>query len=241
MDKLKWCIDYLIKYNHLNIFVKTYDFNTLRALMNITMPYNISDEFYKYQDEILKNRGEMVVDSLDFEYKNNITIYKGDITLLKCDAIVNACNETLLGCFKPLHSCIDNQIHSYAGLKVRRDLMTIMNGENEKNGSCRMTSAYNLPCKYIFHTVGPQVNGYVTDINKCDLANCYKSCLNMAESLNLKTIAFPCISTGVYGYPKALACDVSYDTVIKFNKNIKIIFNVFTDVDYKFYKDKIDK
>lgn len=246
IDELKWCIDYLSNYNHLNKFLNTYDFNTFRGLMNITMPYDLSLKYYNYQDDILKNEinKHKIIDVNDF--KDDISIYKGDITLLKADCIVNACNELLLGCFSPLHTCIDNAIHSFAGLQMRRDLMKIMDlqAHDEENGKCKYTFGYNLPSKYVFHTVGPKVFGNVSKDNERDLKNCYISCLDMAKKLNLKSIVFPCISTGIYGYPKESASKLAISEVKKYLKNsdykIKVIFNVFTDLDYSLYKKGLE-
>ena len=242
MDSLNWCIDYLISYNHLANLKYTYNFDTFRALMNITFPNNLSDEYYDKQDYVLKEllSSKKVIDANSLKYINNIAIYKGDITLINCDAIVNACNEKLLGCFQPLHNCIDNAIHSFAGLEVRRDLMKIMKKQNhdEENGKCKVTRAYNLSSKYIFHTVGPKVYMEITKKDKQDLANCYLSCLSMAIDLNIKTIVFPCISTGIYGFDKEKAAQIAYKTVndfLKINKSIKVIFNVFTNEDYNIY------
>lgn len=245
MDELKWCIDYLSKYNHINKLLNVYDFNTFRALMNITTPYSLSDEYYKYQDEIIKNELKKK-DIIDVSTFNDISIYKGDIISLKADVIVNACNEKLLGCFSPLHNCIDNAIHSFAGLEMRRDLMEIMDKQNhdEENGKCKVTKGYNLNAKYVFHTVGPKIFGNVTKENENDLRNCYLSSLKMAIDMKLNSIVFPCISTGIYGYPKDLARDLAIKTVKEFlnenNSNIKVIFNVFTDYDYKLYKEKLE-
>jgi len=242
MEELNWCIDYLISYNHLTNLKYTYNFDTFRALMNITFPNNLSDEYYDKQDYVLKEllSSKKVIDANSLKYINNIAIYKGDITLIKCDAIVNACNEKLLGCFQPLHNCIDNAIHSFAGLEVRRDLMKVMKKQNhdEENGKCKVTSAYNLPSTYIFHTVGPRIDETITKKDEQDLANCYLSCLSKAIDLNIKTIVFPCISTGIYGFDKKKASQIAYKTVsdfLKINKNIKVIFNVFTNEDYNIY------
>ena len=247
MNEIKWCIDYLSNYNHINKLVNGCDFNTFRALMNITIPYDLSSDYYNHQDNILKN--ELLKKSIvDIEkFNKGISLYKGDITLLKVDTIVNACNEKLLGCFSPLHNCIDNAIHSFAGLQMRRDLMIIMEeqGHDEENGKCKVTSAYNLPAKYVFHTVGPKAFGNITKDAEDDLRNCYISCLDKALEMKLNSIAFPCISTGVYGYPKELACNVAISTVKNYlnknNSNIKVIFNVFTSYDYELYKEKINK
>lgn len=212
------------------------------------MPDNLSDEFYDNQDkvlqEILKTKNIVDINNLSFN-KDNIALYKGDITLINADAIVNAANEKLLGCFIPLHKCIDNAIHSYAGLQVRRDLLKVM--EKQKNdeevGKAKITKAYNLPSKYIIHTVGPQVENRVTKQNEIDLANCYYSCLKLADSLDLKSIVFCSISTGVYGYPIAKASTIAINTVRdylhKTNSKIKVIFNLFSQSDYEIYKERL--
>ncbi len=248
MKELNWCIEYLKKYNNITYDLKLPDLEALRALENITMPDNLSDEFYDNQDkvlqEILKTKNIVDINNLSFN-KDNIALYKGDITLINADAIVNAANKKLLGCFIPLHKCIDNAIHSYAGLQVRRDLLKVM--EKQKNdeevGKAKITKAYNLPSKYIIHTVGPQVENRVTKQNEIDLANCYYSCLKLADSLDLKSIVFCSISTGVYGYPIAKASTIAINTVRdylhKTNSKIKVIFNLFSQSDYEIYKERL--
>ena len=250
MDEIKWCIGYLKEYNKLNGLFNLPDDLTLRALMNITMPINLSDEFYTKQNiaikDIYKSKQIVDVNNLHPIYKN-IYLYKGDITLIKADAIVNACNEKLLGCFSPLHSCIDNAIHSFAGLQVRRDLMIVMNnqGFDEPNGKAKITPGYNLPAKYILHTVGPKAFLGVTKQNEEDLYSCYISCLNLANEYKLNNIVFCSISTGVYGYPINKACKVAIKAVLDYldnNKNTtieKVVFNVFSREDYDVYNRTI--
>lgn len=243
MLNLNWCIDYLKKYNHINQNLE-YNWPTLRALLNITMPYNLSDDFYDKQDEVIK---DIIFKNEIFDVatlNNGISLYKGDITLIKADAIVNACNNKMLGCFVPGHHCIDNAIHSFAGLEVRRDLMKVMEeqGYDEPNGRCKVTKAYNLPSKYIFHTVGPVYNGSKQDI--LDLELCYLSCLEMADKMKLNSIVFCSLSTGIFGFPIEKASEIAIKTVKKYleseNKNIKkVIFNVFSDGDYDVYSRKI--
>ena len=243
MLNLNWCIDYLKKYNHINQNLE-YNWPTLRALLNVTMPYDLSDEFYRKQDEAIK---EIVSKKEIFDVatlNNGISLYKGDITLIKADAIVNACNNKLLGCFVPGHHCIDNAIHSFAGLEVRRDLMKIMQeqGYDEPNGRCKVTKAYNLPSKYILHTVGPVYSGSKQD--NIDLESCYLSCLVTADKMNLKSVVFCSLSTGIFGFPIEKASEIAIKTVKKYleseNKNIKkVIFNLFSDGDYDVYDRKI--
>lgn len=245
MSNIDWCIDYLKEINNINEDISLKKEDALRALMNITMPYDLSDEFYSKQDEALleiRNKRELIdVESLPF-IKNKISLFKGDITLLKADAIVNACNEKLLGCFVPLHGCIDNAIHSYAGLEVRRDLLKIMNeqGHDEPNGKAKITKGYNLPSKFIIHTVGPKVFGRVTHDNEMDLYNCYISSLRIADECRLQSIVFCSISTGIYGYPFNKAIKVALRAVNYYleneNKNLKrIVFDVFKESEYEEY------
>ena len=243
MDDLKWCINYLKDYNHITTLLDVNDFNTLRGLMNITLPYDLSDEYYKRQDNILKvllSKKEITDIS---SFKDGISLYKGDITLIKADAIVNACNNKLLGCFVPGHHCIDNAIHSFAGLEVRRDLIKVMEeqGHDEENGKCKVTKAYNLPSKYIFHTVGPVYSGLKQDT--LDLESCYLSCLKVADKMKLDSIVFCSLSTGIFGFPIEKASEIAIRTVKKYleeeNKNIKkVIFNLFSDGDYDVYDRK---
>ncbi len=250
MDELKYCISYLAKVNNINVEELKNDFSTFRGLMNITMPYELSDEYYLNQDIVLKNElnKKDIIDVNNLEYKNHLAIFKGDITTLKADAIVNACNSKLLGCFVPNHSCIDNAIHSFAGLQVRRDLLQIMEeqGYEEENGSCKVTKGYSLPSKYIFHTVGPIVKNKLTYSNIFDLTSCYKECLKKACEMKLKSIVFCCISTGIYGFPKDKASKIAISVCKEYllnNKDTtidKIIFNVFGLEDYEYYKRNID-
>lgn len=212
-----------------------------RALCNVRPPRPVTDEFIALQDEYLRQKTveRGVADVKGFEYKDNIALWQGDITRLNADAIVNACNSALLGCFTPLHNCIDNIIHSNAGVQVRLDCNVIMRGGHEKNGGVKVTKAYNLPSKYIFHTVGPVVYGKKPDAeNVRDLTNCYLSCLKKADEMRLENIAFCCISTGVFGYPKREACALAVSTVKNYlasGSNLKVIFNVFLDEDARLY------
>ena len=213
-----------------------------RALCNVRPPMLVSAEFLSLQNEYLterkKERG--VVDVEKFAYTVGISLFKGDITTLNAEAIVNAANSAMLGCFHPLHNCIDNAIHSAAGVQVRLDCNDIMKGREAENGEVIVTKAYNLPSKFIFHTVGPIVNGRTTKENKSDLAKCYRNCLIKADEMKLKSIAFCCISTGVFGYPNEEAADLAVKTVRKYkaqtDSRIKVIFNVFTEKDYDIYK-----
>ena len=217
--------------------------------MNITMPYDLSDDYYKWQDLILLNNLELkeITEVYDLKFNNQIALFKGDITTIKADAIVNACNEKLLGCFQPLHNCIDNAIHSHAGLQVRRDLIKVMKeqGNDEQNGKCKVTSGYNLPSKYIFHTVAPKCFYGVSKQAAEDLKNCYLSCLQKADEMNLQSIVFCSIATGIYKYPIKKASKVAISTVKEYLKNtnskLKVVFNLYSLEDYKIYERELNE
>lgn len=244
-ENIDFCIEYLKNINDINGKIHLSKLDTFRALMNITMPVNLNEEYYKKQDLVLqKIKSESVIIDVNdlLPMTNKIYLYQGDITKVSADAIVNACNSKLLGCFQPLHSCIDNAIHSFAGLQVRRDLMKIMKeqGEDESSGKAKITNAYNLPSKYILHTVGPIVSGIPTKEDELDLYNCYISCLKLADSYRLKSIVFCSISTGIYGFPIKKASKVAVKAVKEYlkkeNNNIeKVIFDVFSKEDYDVY------
>lgn len=216
-----------------------------RALRNIREPKKISKDYLRMQDEYLqeeiKRKGVITEKEIPKEL-DCISIWRGDITTLRIEAIVNACNEYLLGCFNPTHRCIDNEIHSFAGMQLREECNHIMKGNTLDNGEVVLTSAYNLPSTYIIHTVGPQIQGKIKEQNQNDLRNCYWNCLELCKKKKIRTIAFPCISTGLYGYPKKEACKVAIQTVLNFirenpNTMKHIIFNVFKEEDYEIYKN----
>ena len=249
MNELDWCVRYLKEYNGIRGEIDLPIEKAFRALMNITMPVGLSDEFYEKQDAVLKRlneeKGVVAVNEIE-PLKGYVSLYKGDITTLKADCIVNACNEKLLGCFQPLHGCIDNAIHSFAGLQVRRDLMFVMQkqGTDEPNGKAKITSGYNLPSKYILHTVGPKVGYKVSEKDREDLKNCYLSCLRLADENKAESVVFCSLATGIYGYPISEASKIATITTKKYmeeeNKNIKkIIFNVFSERDYDVYNGRI--
>ena len=223
----------------------------LRALMNVTMPYDLPDKFYRVQDELLeeecRNKRLYSIDDMETStLDKRLLLFKGDITTIRVDAIVNAANSALLGCFRPLHNCIDNIIHSAAGLEVRRDLMKVMKrqGCEEETGKAKITKGYALPSKYIIHTVGPIVTGRRPDENdEALLSSCYASCLKLLTENNLNSIAFPCISTGVFGYPKKDAPKVAVNAVMEFLKEDRtvkhVVFNVFEDEDEEYYRKEL--
>ena len=218
----------------------------LRALFNVRMPKAASDEFLKIQDEYLREETRLkgVTDISAFTpIQPDIYLWQGDITTLKCDAIVNAANNQMLGCFCPNHGCIDNAIHTYAGVQLRLACAELMKkqGHEEPTGQAKITPAYNLPCRFVIHTVGPIVYGRLTDKDCELLRSCYRSCLKVADENNLKSIAFCCISTGEFHFPNDRAAEIAIDTVKKYKaetqSEIKVIFNVFKDTDYKIYRE----
>lgn len=225
------------------------DFNEqwilLRSLMNIRYPKPIDDEFIKIQDEFLRKEIEKkgIVDISELtQVQQDLYVWKGDITTLKCDGIVNAANSQMLGCFYPNHGCIDNAIHTYAGIQLRLECADIMRiqGSEEQTGKAKITQAYNLPCKYILHTVGPIVYGKLTEKNKKELSDCYSAGLTLAEKQGLRSIAFCCISTGEFHFPNQQAAEIAVETVKCYksqnNSDIKVIFNVFKAEDYDIYR-----
>ena len=249
MEKL----DYLIKTLNSNIGVpqdKKEKEDLLRTLMNIWEVEELPDEFYRRQDEYLQEKlAQTELTSLEqlIEVEKNIYLWQGDITTLKVDAIVNAGNKALLGCFIPHHRCIDNAIHSKAGLQLRKECFDIMQnqGQYEKTGQAKLTSGYNLPAKYVVHTVGPIIYDKVEERDKELLASCYRNCLELAVKNGIKSIAFCCISTGEFRFPNELAAEIAVSTVRTFFKNypeseIKVVFNVFKDSDFNIYRKILD-
>lgn len=218
----------------------------LRALFNVRMPKPVSDEFLKIQNDYLKE--EIKEKGItDFSALNpvfgDIYLWQGDITTLKCDAVVNAANSKMLGCFCPNHGCIDNAIHTFSGVQLRLFCAELMRKQahDEKTGSAKITPAFNLPCRYIIHTVGPIVRGAVTKKDCELLKSCYRSCLELAEENGLESIAFCCISTGEFHFPNKAAAEIAIKTVKEYKaetqSEIKVIFNVFKDADRNVYRE----
>ena len=221
----------------------------LRGILNQIPPYDFGNEFFELQDKLLtsETNEKNITKQKDLNFDDNIAVFQGDITTIAVDAIVNAGNSHLLGCFVPNHKCIDNIILSCGGFQIRNDLNIIMQkqGHSEPNGNAKITNAYNLPSKYVIHTVGPCIYGELTQKDKQELASCYASSLNIAKEMNLHSIAFCCISTGEFMFPNDIACDIAVDTVknwLKENKyDIKVVFNVFKDVDRSLYERKLQR
>lgn len=198
----------------------------LRSLMNVRYPgKRFSPEFLRLQDELLTEEQEEkgVVDVLELPTVNSdsrISLWQGDITCLKADAIVNAANSQMLGCFIPCHACIDNAIHSAAGLQLREECQELMQaqGHEEPVGRAKITKGYNLPAKFVLHTVGPAVSGTVTREDEKKLESCYRSCMELAEANGIRSIAFCCISTGVFCFPNERAAEIAIQTVREYLK-----------------------
>lgn len=221
----------------------------LRSLMNVREPKALSEKFLEIQDEFLKEqvKEKGIVKLADIESipaNEKISIYQGDITRLEVDAIVNAANSQLLGCFIPCHGCIDNIIHFSSGLQLREECNKIMKKQAhpEETGKAKITSAYNLPSKYVIHTVGPIVYDNLTAKLESDLESCYKSILKCAVENNLRSLAFCCISTGEFHFPNRRAAEIAISTVEEFLKDNgdkfdRIIFNVFKDIDKEIYEN----
>ncbi len=262
-------IDYLIKYllnDNPQVVVKkeAEDINEkiglYRSLCNIREARSISDEYIKKEHEfleaLLKNSKVTHVNTIESISKtgldNNlsnpdkIALWKGDITKLEIGAIVNAANSRGLGCFIPGHICIDNQIHTFAGIPLRLECSKIMKTMNNNlpTGESFITKAYSLPSDYVIHTVGPIINNSVEEYQKEQLANCYTSSLKLAIKNNIRTVAFPCISTGVFKFPKQLAAKIAVNTVDKFiSENPDsfdlIVFDLYDDTDVIIYENSI--
>lgn len=217
----------------------------LRSLLNIRPPKTASQKFLEVQDAYLQEectkKGVISLSDLS-QVQPGIYLWQGDITRLSTDAIVNAANSAMLGCFVPCHGCIDNAIHSAAGVELRLECSRIMEKQRTKEpaGNAKITNAYNLPCQYVLHTVGPVIHGEVT-AKDCDLlSDCYRSCLELAAAYRLKSVAFCCISTGEFRFPNEKAAEIAVQTVQDYQKNNQngpeVVFNVFKDRDYQLYR-----
>lgn len=227
----------------------------LRSLMNVRFPGEVPERFLEVQDALLQAElGEkQIVDAeslptVGAEYacttvKNDdrIVLWRGDITCLKIDAIVNAANSQMLGCFVPCHGCIDNVIHSAAGVQLRNECAMLMQqqGREEPTGKAKITGAYNLPAKYVLHTVGPVIGGTVTKKQEEQLQSCYVNCLKLAEAQGLHSVAFCCISTGEFHFPNKLAAQIALSAIDRYlsqSKLERVVINVFKEEDENIYK-----
>lgn len=218
----------------------------LRSLMNLRPPLPLSVDYVDLEDQLLsaerQEKGVIDVSTLPTTAEPHIVLWRGDITRINAESIVNAANSALLGCFHPCHDCIDNAIHSAAGLQLREECSRIMReqGHEEPAGRAKITSAYHLPSKYVVHTVGPIVAGHLQNNDCVLLASCYSSCMALAEQNNIQSIAFCCISTGEYRFPAEKAAEIAIHTVQEYLSNrqtkMKVIFNVFKESDERTYR-----
>ena len=250
-ERLRYLVEGLVAeykemhYEHIDIPMNEDEqFILFRSLCNIRAAGAMPIEWMKVQDKFLNTlaheKGIVRIKDME-EREPQIYLWQGDITRLSVDAIVNAANNQLLGCFAPNHKCIDNAIHTFAGIELRMECARMIEYMDmpEKTGVARKTYAYNLPASHVIHTVGPIVYDTITDLEKEQLASCYRSCLELANAYSLKSIAFCCISTGEFRFPNELAAQIAIDTVRTYlketNSKIQVVFNVFKDIDYDIY------
>ena len=217
----------------------------LRSLMNVRHPVAISRDFLEVQDAYLQEElaGKQITRLSELSpVREGIYLWRGDITTLECGAIVNAANSGMTGCYQPCHNCIDNCIHTYAGVQLRLKCAEIMEqqGYEQPTGQAKITPAFNLPCDYVIHTVGPIVRGKLTQQHCELLKSCYRSCLELADEKNVGSIAFCCIWTGVFMFPNDKAAEIAVDTVQEYKaetgSKIEVVFNVFKEQDERIYR-----
>ncbi len=238
IENIDFCIRYLLEQNQTQADIPAElaeKQRLLRALMNIWEPQPLSKEFLRAQNaELQAQLAEKGIVEISDD------LWQGDITRLKVDAIVNAANSRGLGCWHPLHACIDNAIHSAAGLQLRQKCNDILKGGMINTGEAIITPAYNLPAKYVIHTVGPIISdGVPTKDQERQLANCYRNCLGLAEANGCHSIAFCCISTGEFRFPNRRAAEIAVEACK--DATIKVVFNIFKDIDYDIYRELLGK
>lgn len=221
----------------------------VRALMNVREPWEADNDLLCAQDELLRGLIDEagIVRFEDAEVARidaRLRLWQGDITTLRADAIVNAANSRLTGCWAPLHYCIDNAIHTFAGIELRLECARLMRAQGylEPTGCAKVTGAYNLPSRFVVHTVGPIANGRPTDAHRRELERCYVSCLDAAAASGLRQIAFCCISTGVFGFPQPEAARIAVSSVRAWldacpDACMQVLFNVFLDSDARLYRE----
>lgn len=252
IENIDYCIRYLLEQNHARAEMPRKlqrKKELLRALMNIWRPQLLDVEFLQAQDaELQAQRAEKgTVSMRDIAGPGyGPFLWQGDITRLKVDAIVNAANARGLGCWHPLHACIDNAIHSAAGLQLRQECDRILQGQTIATGGAIITPGYNLPAKWVIHTVGPIIDADVPTSGQEEmLAGCYRSCLYLAKEHGCRSIAFCCISTGEFHFPNRRAAEIAVQTVRHqlsiIHPPIKVVFNVFKDIDYDIYRELLAK
>ena len=261
-ERRRFLIEYLLAENSQYRGVQIPESETeqkylLRSLVNVRHAVPASEEFLHIEDEYLQEEIKLrgITDITDLVPAcDDLYIWRGDITTLKVDAIVNAANSGMTGCWQPCHYCIDNCIHTFAGIRLRAACDSIIKkqGHEEPTGQAKITPAFNLPCKFVLHTVGPIVEGQLTQTD-CDLlSSCYKSCLHLSHDKGLRSIAFCCISTGVFGFPQEEAAQIAIAAVREWKEKnetsgsspnmtgatggMKVVFNVFTEKDEEIYR-----
>lgn len=249
IENIDFCIRYLMEQDKVDVEMPETlreKQQLLRALMNIWEPQPLSGECLKAQDAELQMQLEekgIVDPEREFSFFNSqfsISLWQGDITRLKVDAIVNAANSRGLGCWHPLHACIDNAIHSAAGLQLRQECNDVLRGGEIATGGAIITQGYNLPAKYVIHTVGPIVpTGTPTIEQELQLAQCYRNSIGLAIENGCRSIAFCCISTGEFHFPNRCAAEIAVEACK--DAPIKVIFNVFKDIDYDIYSELLGK
>lgn len=220
----------------------------LRALFNVRPPRPAGAEFLSVQDDYLQEetRRKGITDlSALRPVQDGLYLWQGDITTLRCDAIVNAANSRMLGCFVPCHGCIDNAIHTWAGVQLRLACAELMKqqGCDEETVRAKITPAFNLPCRYVLHTVGPIVGGRLTALEEAQLTDCYRACLTLAAQNGVQSIAFCCISTGEFRFPNERAAEIAVETVRDWRQRsssrMAVIFNVFKEKDLHIYRKRL--
>lgn len=223
-----------------------------RALVNQRNPGHASDGFYAAQDKLLQGLiAEAGVSTIDDALPSpadaSIRLWRGDITTIRVDGIVNAANSAMLGCWVPGHHCIDNAIHTYAGIQLREECAKVMaaQGHEEPTGQAKVTAAWNLPSTYVIHTVGPIASGNPTDLHRKQLADCYRNCLDAAVGHDMRSVALCCISTGVFGFPEEEAAHTAVQTVRAWKKDhgdrdITVVFNVFGASSEAIYRNVLE-
>jgi len=235
LENIDFCIRYLLEQNNARATIPTGMYakkRMLRALMNIWHPQPLSEEFLKAQDAELRiqlhEKGVM---------RTHERLWKGDITRLKVDAIVNAANNRGLGCWHPLHACVDNAIHSAAGLQLRQECNRILQGEEIATGGAIITPGYNLPARWVIHTVGPIIapGAQPTVRDEELLSGCYRTCLCLAREQGCRSIAFCCISTGEFNFPNRRAAEIA--VAVCREARMRVVFNVFKDIDFNIYTE----
>jgi O-acetyl-ADP-ribose deacetylase (regulator of RNase III) len=221
----------------------------LRGLMNLRKPLPINPRFLVLQNRLLQDElaSKQVIDvfTLPATSYPKIALVKSDITLLKCDAIVNIASRQLQGCFVPGHHCVDNCIHSAAGVELREECATLIKqqGHDEEPGFAKITKGYNLPSRFVIHTVFPTIGVRPTTKDEHDFASCYLSCLSLAQERGLKSIAFPCLSTGEHRFSSKRSADIAINTVdyymVTHPDSPVVVFDVFTDEDFTIYQERL--